>query len=569
MSGSAEKQTNTGVGALLAATGPGVRGFRWRVALVMTLSVSLVGSAIVIPYLLGTATDAVIRSLSVDALPTRELVVPLGVVGAVSLIGAATSYARDRLLIQLIEDWDSSVRARIVAILNRTPGGLAQFAPGDLLSRCVTDLDTLTRTASMTLSAAATAIVSILGSLAVMLWFDIWFPLITVATLIAIAAVGRLLAKRARPHFEQQMQEYGSLTGVVLDAYMGRDAYRSGRNSAGLHKQLADVDEGLSASTFHSTRLSGAAGPASSVLESIGFVLVVVLGAFRIAAGSLTVGEVQATIQYFRQATGPIGILTDLLHSLQQAATSARRVLAVLRSDDARLQVAAVATVDLPGGALEVSFDDVCFHYGDGAHIISGLSTTLPAGSHTALVGPSGVGKSTVIRLLLSLLQPDSGAITLSGRDLRYVHHDSLVNRIAIVPQEPWIFTGTVTENIRCMRADVSVVGVRAAGARCGLDRYVEALPAGYDTVISADGRELPSNARRLVAIARALVGSPGLVLMDEPTAGMDPASAAHIEAMIAEEFRDVTVLVVSHRNSTIAAQQNTLALADGRSVAN
>ncbi|GAB19723.1 putative ABC transporter permease/ATP-binding protein [Gordonia effusa NBRC 100432] len=567
MSTPAEKPDDAGIRTLLAITGPGVRGFRWRVTLVLTLSVSLVGSSVVVPYLLGTATDAVIRSLSTGELRGRDLAVPLSGVAVVALISAAISYTRDRQLIKLTEDWDSSVRARIVAILNRSPGGLDEMVPGDLLSRCVNDLDALTRTASMSLSAAATAIVSILGSLAVMLWFDVWFPLVAIGTLIAVAAVGRLLAKRARPYFEQQMQEYGSLTGVVLDAYIGRDVYRSGHNSAGLLTQLADVDEGLSASTFHSTRLAGAAGPASSILESIGFVFVVVIGAFRIASGSLTVGEVQATIQYYRQATNPVGVLTDLLHSLQQAATSARRVLAVLRAGDSAPTEIASGAVELTPGALPVSFDEVFFSYGDDAPVLEGFSMRLAAGSHTALVGPSGAGKSTAIRLLLGLLHPTTGTIQISGQSISGVDRDSLAARVAVVPQVPWVFTGTVTENIRCMRPDVSVERVREVGTRCGLDVYVAALPAGYDTVVSADGRELPGNARRLIGIARAIAGSPGLVLMDEPTAGMDPVSAAGIEALIADQFLDTTVLVVSHRDSTIAALDRAIVLDDGYAV--
>ncbi|GAB10097.1 putative multidrug ABC transporter permease/ATP-binding protein [Gordonia araii NBRC 100433] len=569
MNGSSEKGTRHTVRALIGLTRADVAGIRGRVAIVLVLSVSLVGPAVATPYLLGAATDIVIRSLPGSA-GNDPLIGPLatvlGAVVGIALVAALVNFTRDRILFRLIEDWNRAVRARLVDIFNRSPASLDRTPPGDLLSRCVTDLDNLTRTATQSLSSAATAVVSIVGSLAVMLWLDPWFPIIAIATLAATAFVGQVLARRARPHFERQMQEYGNLTGVVLDAYRGRDSYRIGRNAAGLNAQLTDVDERLSANAFHAARLSGAVGPAAAVLDSIGFVVIVVLGAFRIASGSLTVGEVQASIQYFRQATGPVGTLTALLYSLQQAMTSARRVLEVLRCGDDPAADTGDPAVAEQAGPLTVSFEDVSFGY-DGVPVLDGFSLVLPAGSHTALTGPSGAGKSTLINLLQRLLRPTGGVIRLSGQNLDEMPREQLVEQVAVVPQEPWIFTGTIAENIRCMRSAITAERVREAGGRCGLDRYVAALPDGYETVVSADGHELPGNARRLVGIARALAGTPGLVLLDEPTAGMDPLSAAEVESLIADQFRDVTVLVVSHRGSTVAALDRTVLLENGRVV--
>lgn len=547
---------------LIALTRGSIRGFRWRLALVIVLSVLLVGPAMVTPYLLGAATDAVIARVS-GAAGGRSLASVLAAVGFVAIMAALMGFTRDRVLFRLIEDWNRAVRAKLMDIFNRSPASLEEIPPGDLLARCVTDLDTLTNTATQSLSSAATAVVSIVGSLVMMAWFDPWFPLLAVATLAATALVGQLLARRARPHFEQQMREYGGLTGIVLDAYRGRDSYRTGHNSAGLLAALDTVDRRLSASAFHSARLSGAVGPTAAVLDSIGFVAIVVLGAFRIASGSLSVGQVQASIQYFRQATGPVGKLTDLLYSMQQAMTSARRVLAVLALDDAAARRRDVRATPPPeSGPLAVSVENVSFAYDDST-VLDGLSLYLPAGSHTTLTGPSGAGKSTVVNLLHGRLRPAAGTIRLGDRDLADIPRDQLVEMVAVVPQDPWIFTGTITENIACMRASIPLDRVHEVGGLCGLDTYLAALPDGYDTVISADGRELSGSARRLVGIARALAGHPGLVLMDEPTSGMDPASAAEIETLIADGFEGITVLVISHRASTIAALARTIALGE------
>jgi ATP-binding cassette, subfamily B, fatty acid transporter len=483
------------------------------------------------------------------------------------LLAAVMIYAQARLLNVTVRRSLQALRSDVEDKLHRLP--LAYFDTrrrGEILSRVTNDIDNLQTSLSMTITQLLSAVLTVATVLVMMLSIS---PLLTGLTLLTVPltiVVTRAIARRSQALFLAQWTNTGRLNAHIEESYSGFTLVRTYGQRARTEDEFRRLNDDMYEASFGAQLISGMVAPATTFIGNLSYVAVAIVGGIQVATGQITVGNIQAFIQYVRQFNGPLNQVASMYNALQSGVASAERVFELLDEPEEPFD----SPESLPDGERptgRVEFDHVSFGYQPGVRVIDDLSFAAEPGSTVAIVGPTGVGKTTLVNLLMRFYDVDAGRILIDGVDITTVSRHSLRSRIGMVLQDSWLFSGTIAQNIAYGRPDASDEDVVAAAKAAYVDRFVHSLPDGYDTQVSDGGSNISAGERQLITIARAFLAQPQLLVLDEATSSVDTRTELLIAKATHELRRDRTSFIVAHRLSTIRDADMILVMEAGKIV--
>ncbi|UFS94783.1 ABC transporter ATP-binding protein [Nocardia huaxiensis] len=458
------------------------------------------------------------------------------------------------------------LRDEIEEKLHRLP--LSYFdsqARGDVLSRVTNDVDNMAQSLSQTMSQLLISVMTVIGVLAMMFWISPLLALIALLTVPLAIIVTAQIAKRSKPHFVDQWKYTGAVNAQVEEAFTGHEVVTAFGRVREVGEKFDETNEKLYQASFKSQFISGLIMPAIMFLGNLNYVLIAVVGGLRVASGQLSLGEVQAFIQYSRGFTQPLTQIGSMINLLQSGVASAERIFEILDADE---QIPDPAEEDArPITRGRVAFEDVSFRYEPETPVIEKLSLVAEPGHVVAIVGPTGAGKTTLVNLLMRFYEVDDGAITIDDVDITRISRDQLRSRMGMVLQDTWLFGGTIRENIAYGNPNAGEEDILEAARAAYVDRFVHALPHGYETVIDEEGSGVSAGEKQLITIARAFLAKPSILILDEATSSVDTRTELLVQHAMAALRRDRTSFVIAHRLSTIRDADTIVVMEKGKIV--
>lgn len=457
-----------------------------------------------------------------------------------------------RLTTRLVQQTVLRLREQVEGKLSRLPLSYFDGQPrGEVLSRTTNDIDNVANSMQQTLSQITNSSLLLVGVLAMMFWIS---PLLSVIVLVVVPLsmyVTKVIGKRAQAQFEQQWKIAGRLNSCVEEAYSGYALVKVfGREQESLAAFREQNDE-LFKSASRAQFISGVIGPATTLLGNLSYVLVAVIGGLQVASGTLSIGAVQAFIQYSRQFTQPLMALANLSNLVQSGVASAGRVFEYLdAAEESQPTGEPAAGPERIRG--KVCFESVSFRYHSDQPLLEDISLIVEPGRLIAIVGPTGAGKTTLVNLLMRFYEVTGGRITVDGVDIRELDRDVLRANIGMVLQDAWLFGGTIRANIAYGRDGATVEEIMASAATAQVDHFIRTLPHGYDTMIGDENSGVSAGERQLITIARAFLADPAILVLDEATSSVDTRTELLIQQAMARLSRGRTSFVVAHRLSTV-----------------
>ncbi|WP_414642024.1 ABC transporter ATP-binding protein [Actinocrinis sp.] len=475
----------------------------------------------------------------------------LGVVALIYVGASLLMWLQGRLTTTIVQRAIYRLREQAEAKLARLPLSYFDRQPrGEVLSRVTNDIDNIAQSMQQTLSQVIISLLTIVGVLSMMFsisWLLALIALVTVPISVFIAA---RLGKRAQPQFIKQWATTGKLNGHIEEMYTGHSLVKVFGRRAEAEERFREHNEELFQSSYRAQFVSGLIQPAMFFIGNINYVLVAVVGALRVASGALSIGDVQAFIQYSRQFTQPLTQVASMANLMQSGVASAERIFALL---DAEEQSPEPTALRLPAQVTgRVSFEHVSFRYEPDKPLIEDLSLSVEPGHTVAIVGPTGAGKTTLVNLLMRFYEVTGGRITLDGIDIAEVSREDLRSKTGMVLQDAWLFGGTIAENIAYGADDPSMERIIDAAKATHVDRFVRTLPDGYDTVLDDEGGNVSAGEKQLITIARAFLAEPAILILDEATSSVDTRTEVLIQRAMNKLRAGRTSFVIAHRLSTI-----------------
>ena len=488
------------------------------------------------------------------------------VVLAIYVVASVLSWLGTRLLVGVVQRAMLRMREQVQAKLDRLPLAYFDNQPrGELLSRVTNDIDNVSTSLQQTMSQLLNSLLTVVAMLAMMFWISWLLALIALVTIPISMVVAAAIGKRSQKLFVKQWAATGQLNSIIEETFTGHQLVKVFGRQREVQEQFDGKNGELYDSAFGAQFISGIIMPVMMFVGNLTYVAIAVVGGLKVASGQMTLGDVQAFIQYSRQFTQPLTQVASMANLLQSGVASAERVFEVLDAPEQEAEAAYPATIAEPHG--EVRFEDVSFAYTVDRPLIEHLDLDVKPGHTVAIVGPTGAGKTTLVNLIMRFYELDGGRITLDGVDIRDLSRQGLRERIGMVLQDTWLFAGTIRDNIAYGRPGATEEEVLAASRATFVDRFVHSLPDGYDTVLDAEASNLSAGERQLVTIARAFLSEPSLLILDEATSSVDTRTELLVQKAMRALRSDRTSFVIAHRLSTIRDADVILVMEAGRIV--
>ena len=577
---------------------------RWPTAAVILLSIGGIALGVIGPRVLGHATDLLFNGVLGRQLPAgitkeqaiaaarargdntfadllsgtnvvpgvgvdfnavgRTLLLALGLY----LVAALLIWTQARLLNVIVQRTITALRADVENKVHRLP--LSYFDSrqrGELLSRVTNDVDNIQTSVSMTISQLVTSVLTVVLVLVMMLTISPLLALITVLTVPLSLWVTRVIARRSQRMFIAQWANTGRLNAHIEETYSGFTVVKTFGHRAAAQDKFREFNDDVYQASFGAQFFSGLVSPATMFIGNLSYVAVAVVGGFQVATGQITLGSIQAFIQYVRQFNQPLTQVAGMYNTLQSGVASAERVFDFLDEPEESADETLVLPRNGQAARGRVEFENVSFSYRPGIPVIEDLSLMAEPGSTVAIVGPTGAGKTTLVNLLMRFYDVDSGRIMVDGVDITTVSRQSLRSRIGMVLQDTWLFGGTIKENIAYGKPGATDEEVIEAARAAYVDRFVHTLPDGYETRVSDDGGNISAGEKQLITIARAFLARPQLLILDEATSSVDTRTELLVQHAMTELRRERTSFIIAHRLSTIRDADTILVMEAGRIV--
>ena len=485
---------------------------------------------------------------------------------ALYAVSSLLSWTQARIIVRVVNTAVYRLRRDVEAKLGRLPLSYFDSQPrGELLSRVTNDIDNIAQSLQQTLSQLLTSALTVIAMLAMMFYVSPLLAIIALVTIPISIGITAFIGKRSQVKFVQQWKSTGEVNSIVEESFTGHELVKvfGRRDEVGARFQA--VNEELRDATFGAQFISGLIMPMMMFVGNLNYVIIAVVGGLRVASGSMSIGDVQAFIQYSRQFTQPLTQVASMANLMQSGVASAERVFEVLDAPEQTPDPAHPETLVDPHG--RVSFEDVSFSYTPDRPLIEHLNLCVEPGQTVAIVGPTGAGKTTLVNLIMRFYEVDGGRITLDGKDITDLTRDNLRSQIGMVLQDTWLFGGTIRDNIAYGRPDASEEDILEAARATYVDRFVHSLPEGYDTVLDSEAGNISAGEKQLLTIARAFISDPALLILDEATSSVDTRTELLVQQAMANLRQDRTSFVIAHRLSTIRDADLILVMEDGRIV--
>jgi ATP-binding cassette subfamily B protein len=484
----------------------------------------------------------------------------------VYLGSSAGMFLQGRVTATVVQRMVFGLREQVQAKLSRLPLSYFDRQPrGEILSRVSNDIDNLAQSLQQTLSQLVISLLTIVGVLAIMFIISPLLALIALVTVpVSVFAVARI-GKRAQPQFIKQWSTTGKLNGHIEEMYTGHSLVTVFGQRDEAMRTFTEQNESLYQASYRAQFISGAIQPVMMFVGNLNYVLVAVVGALRVATGALSLGGVQAFIQYSRQFSQPLTQVASMANLLQSGVASAERVFALLDADEQEPDPAQPARPEQVRG--RVRFEHVSFRYAPDRPLIEDLSLIVEPGQTVAIVGPTGAGKTTLVNLLMRFYEISSGRITVDGIDIASMSRDELRSLTGMVLQDAWLFGGTIADNIAYGSADATPERITEAAQATYVDRFVRTLPDGYDTILDDEGANVSMGEKQLITIARAFLARPAILILDEATSSVDTRTEVLIQRAMTSLRQGRTSFVIAHRLSTIRDADLILVMENGQIV--
>ena len=519
------------------------------------------------PKIMGLATTSLFDSfLSGSPVDFSYITQILLTLGSLYLLSSLFSYLQQYIMVEVSQQTVYTMREDISHKLARLP--LKYFdsnAYGDVLSRVTNDVDNISTTLQQSITQLVTALVSLIGILVMMLIIS---PLLTLVSLVVLPLsflVTKAIATRSQTYFTAQQKQLGELNGHVEEMYTGHLLVKAFGREGESVKEFKIINNQLYDASWKAQFISGIIMPLMIFINNLGYVLVCVFGGIMVTRGSITIGDMQAFIQYSKHFTHPIAQTASIANILQSTVASAERVFELLDEGEESPELLETKTLPAPRG--DIGFENVSFRYMQDTPLIDDLNIEVKSGQTVAIVGPTGAGKTTLVNLLMRFYELDSGAITIDGLNITELKRGDLRSTFGMVLQDTWLFNGTIWDNIAYSRPDATKEEICMATKISNADHFIRTLPEGYDTVLNEEASNISQGQKQLITIARAILADPAVLILDEATSNVDSRTELLIQKAMGGLMKGRTSFVIAHRLSTIRDADLILVMDEGQIV--
>lgn len=553
--------------------------YKWTILIVWMLAIFSTVFSILGPRILGTATDELFTGLMAKIAGTGNI--NFDKIGAIIMnlmvlyiISALLSYLQGFEMSKVTANVTKKLRSDINGKIHKLPLKFFDTTThGEVLSRITNDVDTINQSLNQSLTQIITSLTSLIGITVMMLSISWQLTLFALVMLPVTMFTVIFVVKKSQKHFTDQQNFLGKVNGHVEEMFGSHTVVKSFNGEAKSEKTFVEYNDALYHSAWKANFLSGLLMPITNFVGNLSYVAVCMLGGYYAAQGTLTVGGIQSFIQYMRSFTQPISQIANISNVLQQTAAAAERVfdflgeeeevkeaenaLSVKHTDDPETNT----HVRLSGGVL---FENVSFGYDPEKIVINNFSAEIKPGQKVAIVGPTGAGKTTMVKLLMRFYDVSGGKITLDGHDIRDFKRDELRSTFGMVLQDTWLFNGTIADNIRYGRLNATDAEVRCAAKAAQADHFIRALPSGYNMILNEEADNISQGQKQLLTIARAILADPEILILDEATSSVDTRTEVLIQKAMDTLMKNRTSFVIAHRLSTIRNADLILVMRDG-----
>lgn len=543
-------------------------GDKLNVLIVLIFSITSTIFAIIGPKIMGNATTEIFNGLiskirdGGQGIDFSKLLKIIFILTILYIISTVFSYAQSYIMSGVAQRISYRLRQEISQKINRLP--MEYFdknSKGDIISRVTNDVDTLSQTMNQSLMQVVTSVITVVGVFIMMLYINFMMTIAALIVMPLTMLVLSIIIKKSQVFFKQQQEYLGDINGKIEETFSGQNIVRGYNGERFEINEFDAINRKLYDTGWKSQFLSSIMMPVMNFVGNLGYVIVSILGGYMAINGRISVGDIQAFIQYMWMFTQPLNQLAQIMNLLQSTAAAADRIFEFLDEEEIDLSDKLPLEGPVQGN---INFDHVRFGYNNDNIIIKDFSLDIKAGQKVAIVGPTGAGKTTIVKLLMRFYKLNSGKISIDGIDIESLDLESYRKNFAMVLQDTWLFSGTIMENLKYGRLDATDEEVYKAAKAAHVDRFIMTQKQGYDTILTEDSKNISQGQKQLLTIARAILSDPKILILDEATSSVDTRTEVLIQQAMDNLIKDRTSFIIAHRLSTIRNADLILVLNEG-----